>query len=628
MRRAPTSLVALAVTTVLAATLLVLPWSAPASAAPADVPLDAPVLRRQATGYWMMAGDGGVFSFGDAPFHGSTGNLQLAAPVVSAAATPSGGGYWMVARDGGVFAFGDAGFFGSTGGTRLNQPIVGMAATPSGKGYWLVARDGGVFAFGDAGFFGSTGAIALNQPVVGMAATPSGKGYWLVARDGGIFAFGDAAFHGSTGDRKLNAPIVAMAPSVGGNGYWLVATDGGIFTFGDAAFHGSTGGTKLNKPIVNLAVTGFGGGYWLVASDGGVFAFGDAAFHGSTGNLQLASPVVAMAVHPRSLSGGRSAIFYYPWYGTEDVDGEWRHWEDPNPDDEPGPFTPPDDIAANFYPARGLYSSRDTAVLNAQMAEIKAMGVSTVVVSWWGPASAEDAALPGVVAAARAHGLTPAVHVEPYAGRTVDHASVNIGRLIAQRGITEFWIYVSDGPPAEAWRVVTDTYPAARFWAHSHRAANATSSLFASYAATAGFDGVYTYDSLPYSPESFSRVCAQARARGLLCSPSVNPGYDDRRIRPSSGSTVRDRLGGGRYDAYWRGAFSAGADVVSITSYNEWHEGTQIEAATPRCTLTAGSCYSTYAGAYGVVDAAAAAGAYVERTRLWVAALKAAAATQ
>ena len=36
------------------------------------------------------------------------------------------GGYWLVASDGGVFSFGDAGFYGSTGNIVLNKPIVGM----------------------------------------------------------------------------------------------------------------------------------------------------------------------------------------------------------------------------------------------------------------------------------------------------------------------------------------------------------------------------------------------------------------------------------------------------------------------------------------------------------------------
>jgi hypothetical protein len=177
------------------------------------------------------------------------------------AATPDGKGYWLVASDGGVFSFGDAAFYGSTGGLVLNKPIVGMAATPDGKGYWLVASDGGVFSFGDAAFYGSTGAIALNKPVVGMAPTADGGGYWLVASDGGIFAFGDAAFYGSTGSIRLNKPIVAMSPTGDGGGYWLSASDGGIFAFGDAPYEGSAGATGVSAPIVGFASTPDGNPY-------------------------------------------------------------------------------------------------------------------------------------------------------------------------------------------------------------------------------------------------------------------------------------------------------------------------------------------------------------------------------
>lgn len=38
---------------------------------------------------------------------------------------------------------------------NVNAPIVGIAATPSGKGYWLAAADGGIFAFGDAVYLGN-----------------------------------------------------------------------------------------------------------------------------------------------------------------------------------------------------------------------------------------------------------------------------------------------------------------------------------------------------------------------------------------------------------------------------------------------------------------------------------------
>src|SRR3954470_10972316 len=85
------------------------------------------------------------------------------------AAYPTGGGYFLAARDGGMFTFGDAQFFGSTGAMKLNAPIVGMEATPFPEGYWLVANDGGIFTFGSAGFYGSTGNLKLNKPIVGMA---------------------------------------------------------------------------------------------------------------------------------------------------------------------------------------------------------------------------------------------------------------------------------------------------------------------------------------------------------------------------------------------------------------------------------------------------------------------------
>jgi ribosomal protein L24E len=249
------------------------------------------------TGYWTVASDGGIFSFGDAPFFGSTGNIKLNKPVVGMARTPSCGGYWMVATDGGIFSFGNAKFFGSTGNIPLNQPIVGMAATPSGNGYWMVASDGGIFTFGDAAFLGSMGGSHLNKPIVGMAATPSGKGYWLVASDGGIFSFGDAQFFGSTGSITLNKPVVGMARMPKGDGYWFVASDGGIFAFGSAPFLGSEGGAPLNKPVVGMSGSTTGSGYWLVATDGGIFTHGNSQFFGSTGNIRLNRPMVGMAPH-------------------------------------------------------------------------------------------------------------------------------------------------------------------------------------------------------------------------------------------------------------------------------------------------------------------------------------------
>ncbi len=245
-------------------------------------------------GYWEVAADGGIFTFGDAGFYGSEGGQHLNQPIVGMAATPDGKGYWLVAADGGIFTFGDAGFYGSEGGQHLNQPIVGMAATPDGKGYWLVAADGGIFTFGDAGFYGSMGNQHLNAPVVGIAADPATGGYWEVAADGGVFTF-NAPYDGSAGGQHLNKSFVGIAADPNGEGYWLADSDGGVSSFGTIGYFGSMKGQPLNAPMVGIAAMSDGGGYRMDAADGGIFTFGDAGYYGSMGGQPLNAPVVGMA---------------------------------------------------------------------------------------------------------------------------------------------------------------------------------------------------------------------------------------------------------------------------------------------------------------------------------------------
>lgn len=260
-------------------------------------------------GYCLGAADGGVFAFGNCRFAGAASaarlraaavtapsGAKLNAPMIGLAMTPDNKGYWMASADGGVFTFGSAPFKGSLGGITLQQRIVAIAATPTGQGYWLVDSGGAVYGFGDAKVPGSTSAVRLSKPIVAMAATPSGQGYWLAAEDGGVFAFGDATFHGSTGSIRLNQPMIGIAVRPGGKGYWLVAKDGGVFSFGDSPFFGSLGAgtTRLNAPIVAVKSAATGNGYWLVGGDGGIFSFGSAPFRGSAATLKLNQPIVDM----------------------------------------------------------------------------------------------------------------------------------------------------------------------------------------------------------------------------------------------------------------------------------------------------------------------------------------------
>jgi hypothetical protein len=214
-------------------------------------------------GYWLAQAGGGVFSYGDAVFHGSLPGEHItpAAPIVGIAATPTGKGYWLLGADGGVFAFGDAAFKGSgpgastLGSALSDEPFVAFGATPDGGGYDEVGVEGNGLAFGDATTSGG-GSLAIGvtprATVSALAVSPTGTGAWFVGRDGGVFtvaAPGGSApgFFGSLpGEHVVPvAPVVGMAATATGKGYWLLGADGGVFTFGDAAFFGSAGSSGL-----------------------------------------------------------------------------------------------------------------------------------------------------------------------------------------------------------------------------------------------------------------------------------------------------------------------------------------------------------------------------------------------
>ena len=91
---------------------------------------------------------------------------------MSIIAASNGAGYFMVAADGGTFSFGSAPFYGSLGGLPLRNPIVaGGRRTYVGNGYWFTDDTGLVSNFGYAEYDGSAPS-PLNRPIVGMAEGP------------------------------------------------------------------------------------------------------------------------------------------------------------------------------------------------------------------------------------------------------------------------------------------------------------------------------------------------------------------------------------------------------------------------------------------------------------------------
>jgi hypothetical protein len=251
----------------------------------------------------LVGADGGIFTFGSAVFHGSTGSLKLQRPVVGITPTGNDEGYWLAATDGGVFAFGNAGFAGSIPGLglhpagsglahSLNAPIVGMVPSTDGDGYFMVSSDGGVFAFGDARFEGSCPGIGgCAGSAVAVMPDAGGNGYWVVTATGHVYAFGDAPYYGAPGPEFV--PVVSASRTPDGRGYWILYSNGVVVPYGDAVGHGGPSAyTGPGDPATTVFASD-NDGYWVATANGGVFTYGDAPFDGSMTGTALNAPIIA-----------------------------------------------------------------------------------------------------------------------------------------------------------------------------------------------------------------------------------------------------------------------------------------------------------------------------------------------
>jgi hypothetical protein len=317
------------------------------------------------------------------------------------------------------------------------------------------------------------------------------------------------------------------------------------------------------------------------------------------------APVQALAAPASNVH-----IFYYSWYGNPAVNGAYRHWQQGN-------HTPPQDIGANFYPTLGAYDSGDVATINQHMAWISQAGVGVIVYSWWGQGSYEDNLAARTLTAAAQYGIKVAWHLEPYAGRTAASTVADINYINSRYGSSPaFYRDAAHGNRAafyvfESLRI-TDWSALAQVRANNIVLAQTTDT-----SKVANFGGMYTYDGIAgATAPGWANAAAYCRANGLVWAPSVAPGYLDDRAVPGNTTPTLNRDNGAAYDRQWSNALGTPTppDWVSITSFNEWHEGSTIEPASS--TPPAGHGYLTYSGAYGLTGVAAQ-NAYLDRTRYW-----------
>ncbi|XP_066280514.1 glycoprotein endo-alpha-1,2-mannosidase-like [Branchiostoma lanceolatum] len=312
-------------------------------------------------------------------------------------------------------------------------------------------------------------------------------------------------------------------------------------------------------------------------------------------------------------------VFYYPWYGNPEQNGKYLHWNHnliPHWNKQEakkwptGRHQPPDDVGANFYPSLGAYSSSDPAVIEHHMQQMRYAGIGVFAVSWYPPEQADnegqpsDSLIPALMDAAQKYSLKVAFHIEPYEGRTDWSLQHSVRYIVDTYGthpafyrhtrngknLPLFYVYDSYNLPAKDWRNLLSP-------SGSHTIRNtAYDAIFLGLLVElkhkneilqGGFDGFYTYfatNGFTYG-SSFSnwKTLKQfANQNKMMFVPSIGPGYVDTRVRPWNGRNTRKRLNGKYYNDAFQAAFDVTPEIISVTSFNEWHEGTQVEMAVPK----------------------------------------------
>lgn len=327
---------------------------------------------------------------------------------------------------------------------------------------------------------------------------------------------------------------------------------------------------------------------------------------------------------------GSVHTFYYGWYANVETDGELLHW---NHDilgiEESIKYPGDDNIGANYFPELGTYSSNDQSVIERHLKQCADAGIGVIVVSWWGAGSFEDANLELLMEAAADFGIGIAFHLEPFPHRDATTSREAIVYLLDRygdhpalyrsplhEGRPFVYIYDSYLTPAEEWSRLlkpegdlslrNSPYDicAIGLWVNKDEGA---------YFIEGGFDGFYTYfasDGFTYgsSSENWAGLSEWASDHDMSFIPCVGPGYLDTRVRPWNTKTTRPRENGSYFDRLFEMAIQVEPQVIAITSFNEWHEGTQIEPAVPK--TIEGYIYQDYAPLEPDY--------YLNRTRHWV----------
>jgi len=285
--------------------------------------------------------------------------------------------------------------------------------------------------------------------------------------------------------------------------------------------------------------------------------------------------------------------FYYGWYGTPyGPIGSWFHWAGGydryhNPEDiyENGTR----DIPSNNYPSMDVYDSHDLAVLENHIYLAKSAGIDGFLVScvqaWKMEFQTFELLLnisanlhfqvtvfyetPSAISIAQEHGLNPVLEVQSDVAEILTLYSSKEG-FLKYEGKPIIFFYSAGSFPVNDWSII-----------FSYARNQVPNALFIGdifdidYLSV--FDGLFTYSTLGFSnlTSTYSSISKDAHALGKLFAATVCPGFDNRRF--ASYPIIVPRNDGLYYNETWEAALLSSPDMITITTFNEWHEDTEIE---------------------------------------------------
>jgi len=301
-------------------------------------------------------------------------------------------------------------------------------------------------------------------------------------------------------------------------------------------------------------------------------------------------PFVAKRSAERCTDVPRKVLaFYYTWYGRPERHGRWVHWSDVD--------TKKHEIATStHFPALGAYDSHDREIIDCHIDQAMKNGIDGFICTWWGQGRFDDKALDIVLERADRKGFAITVYWETAPGTSgakIDRAVDDLLYILRKYGGRPSFLKVNGKPVIFVYGRVMGQLSLGDWQKIITRTGQKHPGGFLLIADGLNscnarlFDGIHTYNICGWvqgkkeaelkqlSKGSFENAVRIAKARGKISCITVIPGYDDTKIRdPGIDAKRRD---GETYRTLWEQAIRAQPDWVLITSWNEWHEGSEIE---------------------------------------------------